>query len=88
MTAFGSLFNAVYLIPKFVMLYGLPSVDSIIGMGSAVNPAINSLTTFVCLAVAPLNLLKAGVISIITMLVYKPLSPILKEGRSAVRRNA
>lgn len=86
MTVFGTLFNAVYLIPKFVVLYGMPSVDSIIGMGNAVNPAITNLTTFVCLAVAPLNLLKAGVISVITMLVYKPLSPILKEGRSAVRR--
>ncbi len=82
MTVFGSLFNALYLIPKFVVLYELPSVDSIIGMGSAVNPAITNLTTFVCLAVAPLNLLKGSVISIITMLVYKPLSPILKEGHS------
>lgn len=88
MTVFGTLFNAVYLIPKFVVLYGLPSVDAIISMGNTVNPAITDLTTFVCLAVAPLNLLKATVISIITMLIYKPLSPILKEGRSAVRKKA
>lgn len=86
MTVFGSMFNALYLIPKFVVLYGLPSIDSIIGMGSAVNPAITNLTTFVCLAVAPLNLLKGSVISIITMLVYKPLSPILKEGHSMARK--
>ncbi|MGN1146888.1 MAG: ECF transporter S component [Lachnospiraceae bacterium] len=88
MTVFGSLFNAVYLIPKFVVLYGLPSVDTIIEMGQAVNPAITNLTTFVCLAVAPLNLLKAGVISLITMVIYKPLSPIIKEGHAAVQKKA
>lgn len=82
MTVFGSIFNAWYLIPKFVVLYGLPSVDVIIDMGKAVNPAIKDLPTLVLMAVAPLNLLKAGVISIITMLIYKPLSPIIKQGHA------
>ena len=31
-------------------------------------------------AVAPLNLLKGSSVSIVTMLTYKKLSPILKEG--------
>lgn len=83
MTIFGSMFNALYLIPKFVVLYGMPSVETIVEMGSKINPAITNLTTFVLMAVAPLNLLKAGVISIITMLIYKPLSPIIKEGHAA-----
>lgn len=83
MTVFGSMFNALYLIPKFVVLYGMPSVDMIVEMGSKINPAINNLTTFVLMAVAPLNFLKAGVISLITMFIYKPLSPIIKEGHRA-----
>lgn len=87
MTVFGTLFNAVYLIPKFVVLSLLPSVDSIIGMGSALNPAINNLTTFVCLAVGPVNLLKSGVISLITLVIYKPLRPIIKEGRAVSQSN-
>lgn len=86
MTCFGTLFNAVYLLPKFVELFGMPSIDTIIQMGSTINPAISNLTTFVCLTVAPLNLLKGGVISLITMVIYKPLSPILKEGRAAEHR--
>lgn len=81
MTVFGSMFNAFYLIPKFVELFGMGSVDAVIQMGGEINPAITNLTTFVCMAVAPLNLLKAGVISLITMFIYKPLSPIIKEGR-------
>lgn len=80
MTVFGSILNAWYLLPKFVQLYGMPSIDTIIEMGSAINPAIRNLSTFVLLAVAPLNLLKAAAVSLITMLIYKPLSPIIKQG--------
>lgn len=77
MTIFGTAFNAVYLLPKFAELYGMP-LESIIQMGTTINPAINSVTTLVVFAVAPLNLLKGGSVSIITLLIYKKLSPILK----------
>lgn len=80
MTVFGTAFNAVYLLPKFALLYGMP-LDAIIGMGTAVNPNIDSITTLVVFAVAPLNLLKGGSVSLITLLVYKKLSPILKASR-------
>ncbi len=76
MTVFGSAFNAVYLIPKFAQLYGLP-LDSIIEMGHAINPAINSVTTLALFAVVPMNLLKGAAVSVVTVLVYKKLSPIL-----------
>lgn len=79
MTVFGTAFNAVYLLPKFAQLFGMP-LDVIIGMGTAVNPAIDSITTLVVFAVAPLNLLKGGLVSVITMLIYKKISPIIKEG--------
>ncbi len=84
MTVFGTLFNAVYLLPTFATLYGMP-LDAIIGMGTAVNGHINSVTTLVVFAVAPLNLLKGGSVSLITILVYKKLSPILKEGAISSR---
>lgn len=89
MTVFGTAFNAVYLLPKFAQIYGLP-LDVIIGMGTAINPAINSVTTLVMFAVAPMNILKGVSVSAVTMLVYKKLSPILKESRSgqAVRKAA
>ena len=70
MTVFGSAFNGIYLLPKFSELYGLP-LDSIIAMGSDINPGIQNITTFVCFAVAPLNLIKGGMISILTLLLYK-----------------
>ncbi|NLL77331.1 MAG: ECF transporter S component [Clostridiales bacterium] len=79
MTIFGTAFNAIYLLPKFAQLYGMP-LDAIVEMGTVVNPAINSVTTMVIFAVAPLNILKGASVSAITVLIYKKLSPILKEG--------
>jgi len=87
MTVFGTAFNAVYLLPKFSQLFGMP-LDEIIALGTAINPAIHSVTTLVIFAVAPLNILKGGSVSLVTMLAYKKISPILKEGhgRIAVKR--
>jgi riboflavin transporter FmnP len=70
LTVFGSLFNAVYLLHKFSQLFGLP-LDKIIAMGSVINGGIRDLTTFVLLAVAPLNLIKGLMVSVLTLLIYK-----------------
>ena len=78
MTVIGTAFNAVYLLPKFAALYGMP-LDAIIGMGTAINPGITGVSSFVIMAVAPLNLLKGASVSVVTLLVYKKLSPILKD---------
>lgn len=69
-TVFGSAFNALYLLPKFSQLFGLP-LDSIIAMGGKINSGISSLQSFVLLAVAPLNLLKGAAVSVLTLLLYK-----------------
>ena len=52
-------------------------IDAIVAMGSAVNGAINSVTTLVLFAVVPFNLLKGILVSFITFLLYKRISPIL-----------
>ncbi len=70
MTVFGSFFNAIYLLPKFSQLFGLP-LDAIIAMGSEVNKAITNVTTLVLFAVVPFNILKGIVVSVLTLLLYK-----------------
>ena len=70
LTLFGSFFNAIYLLPKFSQLYSIP-LDAIIGMGAKINGGIHDLSTFVMLAVAPLNLVKGLMISILTVALYK-----------------
>ena len=70
MSVFGSAFNAIYLLPKFSQLFGLP-LENIVAMGGAINGNIHSVTTFVLFAVAPLNLIKGASVSVLTMLLYK-----------------
>ena len=70
MTVLGTAFNAIYLLPKFSQLFGLP-LDAIIGMGAAINGSVNNVTTFVMICVAPLNLVKGASVSFLTMLLYK-----------------
>ena len=70
MSVFGSAFNAVYLLPKFAQLYGMP-MEAILGMGAAIHSSINSVTTFVILCVAPLNVVKGVMVSVLTVLLYK-----------------
>lgn len=77
MTAFGTFFNAVYLIPKFAQMYGMP-LDAIVAMGTAIHASIHDVTGLVILCVAPLNLIKGALVSVVTILVYKKLSPVLK----------
>ena len=79
MTVFGSAFNAVYLLPKFAALYGMP-MEAIIGMGTKVNSRITSVSTLVLFAVVPFNLLKGAVVSMLTFLLYKRISPLLHKG--------
>lgn len=77
MTVFGSFFNAFFLIPKYVQLYGIP-LEVIIGMGTAVNPAITSVSTLVLFAVVPFNILKGIIVSVVTLLLYKRVERLLK----------
>ncbi len=79
MTVFGSAFNAVYLLPKFAQLFGMP-LEAIVGMGTKINPSITSVGTMAIYAVAPLNLLKGCIDTVLTLLLYKRLSPVLKNG--------
>lgn len=79
LTVFGSAFNAIYLIPTFADLYGLP-LETLVGMGTAVNPSIKDVNTLVLFAVVPLNIIKGVAVSVVTMFIYKPLSVIIKSG--------
>ena len=76
-TIVGSSFNAFYLLPTFAKMFGM-EIDAIIAMGTAVNSHVTSLTDFILLIVAPVNILKGVMVSVVTLLIYKPLSPILK----------
>lgn len=73
----GSLLNAFLLLPVYAKIYGMP-LEELIAMGTAKNASISGMTTFILLAVAPFNLVKYGLVSIVTLFIYKPISRLLK----------
>lgn len=77
----GTLLNAFYLLPKYAELYGMP-IESFIKMGNAINGSIHDIFSFVALAVAPFNLIKAVIDGAVTLLLYKYLSRHLKANKN------
>lgn len=77
MTVLGTIFNGVYLLPKYASF--LMPMDAIIAAGTKENENVNSLMTFLLFCTAPTNLIKGVAVSIITILLYHPLRPILKK---------
>lgn len=79
MTVLGCFINAYILLPAYGAAFGMP-IDALVEMGTAVNSHITSLATFVVFAVAPFNLLKGTLVSLIVFIIYKKIRPIFKMG--------
>lgn len=79
MATFGSLFNAIYLIPEFSRLYGIP-LEAIVAMGAKIHGSVDSVGKLALFCVAPLNLLKGAAVSVLTLLLYKHVArPLFRE---------
>ena len=76
------LVNYFILIPAYQVLMNLP-LEVIIGMGQKVFGFIDTTIELVLAITAPFNVLKAVVLSVVTYLLYKRVSPLLhqKSGR-------
>ena len=77
MIVIGCFVNAFVLLPTYAAAFGMP-IDALVGMGTAVNSHITSLSTCVMFAVAPFNLVKGIVVSLVVFLIYKKISPIFR----------
>lgn len=77
MAVVGVLMNAYVLLPAYGKAFNMP-IEAFIEMGAAIHPAVNSVMLFCILLVAPFNLIKGAVDTLITMLLYKKISILLK----------
>lgn len=77
MVILGSFMNAFVLLPAYAYFFNMP-IESLIAMGTKVNPAIDNMSTFIFYAVIPFNLIKGVAVSLITLLVYKRISRTIK----------
>ncbi len=71
------LFANIYILIPFYSNF-MP-IDSIIQMASAANPLIVSVETYGLYAVVPFNIIKGLIVGILTMVIYKKISPILHD---------
>ena len=72
----GVLINWLVLIPAYMAAYHM-DINAIVGMATKTLPFVDTEWKLLLFVTAPFNLLKGIVISLITFLIYKPLSPIL-----------
>ncbi len=80
MTVVASVLNYFIFLPLYETVLHFP-INAIVEMGNKINSSITDLNSFVVWAIAPFNLIKGILVSVLTMLVYKSVSPILhKEG--------
>lgn len=77
MTVIGVVINAQVMLPFFSKFYGMP-LEKIVGMGSAINPAVYNVWTFALICVVPFNMMKGIVVSLVTGLIYKRISILIR----------
>ncbi|MBO5147256.1 MAG: ECF transporter S component [Clostridia bacterium] len=76
-SVFSCAFNYWFLIPTYSKFFGL---DAVLGMAQSACKYVTDVKGIIVLGTLPFNLLKCLVISILTILTYKPLSKtILKK---------
>ena len=69
--------NLYLIIPFYAGLFGM-TMEDIIAMCSAVNPAVKNAAGMVIMGIVPFNLIKYGATSAVTFLVYKRLSKVIR----------
>lgn len=75
MTIAGALANIYILIPFYANIF---PIEAIINMGTVINENITDVNSLVLYGITPFNIFKGIIISLVTMLIYKKISPILK----------
>ncbi len=76
-TVVAVLSNVYFILPFYAEVFGMP-LEDIIAWCATINPAVTDLTMFVLVGVVPFNLIKFGVCSLVAVLIYKRVSPLIK----------
>lgn len=79
MIAAGAFVNYFITIPLYGLVMGW-SEEMIVGMGSALIPAITDRFTLILFAFCPFNLIKGIILTALAIPLYKPVSPLLHKG--------
>lgn len=73
-----AIFTNIYLIfPAYMKLYGM-DWNSILGIFTEINPMIKNVPTMIAFSIVPFNILSRVITSVITILIYKKISILIK----------
>ncbi len=78
MTISISIINYYVMIPLYAKIFGWP-IEQIVALGTAVNKFVVDFKTLILFAVVPFNLVKGILVTLVTTLLYKRVSPILRK---------
>lgn len=81
MSIVATLSNYFIIFPLYAKLLKI-DLNAFVGMVAKINPLVKSYLTLMVFSVLPFNLVKTFVTSLVTSLLYKRISPILKKNRS------
>lgn len=71
-----SVANYYVIVPLYQKLLNIPT-QAVVAMGSKVNPRIVDLKTLVVYSILPFNILKGLILTLVTAVIYKKVSPML-----------
>lgn len=76
MSVAGCLLNYFVLLPMYETALHFP-IKAVVAATHVVNPYVTDLKSFILFAIVPFNVIKGAVISVVTMAVYKKISPVV-----------
>lgn len=78
MTIVGCIVNYYIMMPLYATVYGMP-LEQIVQMGTVINPRVTDLMSFVVWMIAPFNIVKAGLMTVVTLPLFKKMEKILSK---------
>ncbi|MHC6181239.1 ECF transporter S component [Clostridium sp. JNZ X4-2] len=78
MSAAAALLNYFILLPLYEKVLNFP-ISAMVAVAGKINGSITDLNTLVLFAIIPFNLLKGIALTALTLVLYKSVSPILKQ---------
>lgn len=76
-TSMAIVTNVCFIFPFYAHLFQY-TMEDLVAMCTAVNPLVTNMVWVVVLGIIPFNLIKFGINSFVTKIMYKKISPILK----------
>lgn len=76
MSLCASVLNYTMLLPLYAKIFKAP-IEAFVAMGTTINSNIKTIKDLVLLSILPFNLLKGVVVSVVTIPIYKKVSPML-----------